>query len=76
MNNGLYEANEYLSSEKLQVYIRKNFFFPDKYRPIAYKSLLNLPINKNMFRNLESKGRHPCVKMLESKYPLKNMNLS
>ena len=79
LNDGLYHKNQHpknMSIQKLKAFIRKNYIFPDKYRPLAYKNLLNLPISKSSFRELERKGRHSCVKMLDSKYPLDNLNLA
>lgn len=60
----------------MKAFIRKNFYFPDKYRAVAYKNLLGLPISKKGFLELERKGRHSCIKMLDNKYPLDNKNLS
>lgn len=60
----------------MKSFIRKNYIFPDKYRPLAYKSLLHLPITKSGYRELERKGRHSCVKMLDSRYPLDNLSLA
>jgi hypothetical protein len=74
----MYQHNksDLFSDDKLKVFIRKNFIFPDKYRPVTYKNLLHLPISKKDFKDLERKGRHSCVKMLDNKYPLDNLNLS
>lgn len=48
MNDGLYRksAQTKFSDDKIKAFIRKNFIFPDKYRPITYKNLLHLPISK------------------------------
>lgn len=54
----------------------KHHLLPDKYRPLAYLSLLKLPISPASFRNLESKGLHDCVQFLDSKYPLANQSLA
>ena len=69
MNDGLYHEKNVFSSDKMKTYIRKNFDFPGKYRPLAYKNLLQ-------FLELERKGRHSCLKMLDHKYPLDNLVLS
>ena len=42
---------------------------------MAYRYLLQLPISPEEFRKLESKGRHSCTDLLDSKYPLKNLKL-
>ena len=48
MNGGLYKnTGLVLDNNKLRGFIKKNHIFPDKYRPSAYKYLLNLPISKN-----------------------------
>lgn len=63
------------SDEKLRNFIRKNHFFPDKYRPSAYKFLLGLPINQSDFRSLERKQKHECTELIAAKYPLQNQRL-
>lgn len=54
MNDGLYRKSSEIkfSQDKIKAFIRKNFIFPDKYRPIAYKNLLHLPISQQDFLNL------------------------
>lgn len=52
MNDGLFCSTVSLSDKKLQVFIRKNFIFPDKYRALAYKNLLGLPISAEGFLDL------------------------
>jgi hypothetical protein len=42
----MYQKINSLSDDKLKIFIRKNFIYPDKYRPLVYKNLLNLPISK------------------------------
>lgn len=81
MNDGLYhhlpaKVSHSFSNEKMKAFIRKNYILPDKYRPLAYKHLLGLPIAQTEFLELERKGRHPCIRLLDSKYPLDNLNLS
>lgn len=76
LNDGLYHEENRFSTEKMKSYIRKNFIFPDKYRPLAYKNLLHLPISRSNFLELERKGRHACIKMLDHKYPLGSLVLS
>ena len=77
LNAGMYSTNKgfTFSDEKLKNFIRKNHFFPDKYRPSAYKFLLGLPINQAEFRTLERKRRHQCTELIAAKYPLQNQRL-
>ncbi len=60
---------------KLKVFIKKHFFLPDKYRPIAYRFSLHLPISPSQFRELESKGPHPSTQLLSTNYPIPNQTL-
>lgn len=43
---------------------------------MAYKSILQLPISKKDFIEIERKGMHPCTKTLDNKYPLDSLVLS
>ena len=57
---------------KLKVFLKKNHCLPDKYRPMAYRNVLQLPIDPQRFREFETKGQHFSVEVMERKYPIDN----
>lgn len=65
-----------LTLPKLKDFLRKHQTLPDKYRPIAYRMALNLPVSAAGFRELERKGCHKIVELIEEKYPIKDRYLS
>ena len=77
MLEGCYvELPSSLSGSKLKEFLRKHFAIPDKYRPIAYRYALKLPVCAEAFKHLERKGLHTSIELLESNYPLDNSFLA
>ena len=44
--------------------------FPEKYRVLTWRFLLDLPLNKDSFQVYTRKGVHPVFKHLYKKYPI------
>ena len=49
--------------------------FPEKYRPLTWKYLLNLPLNREAFQGLLNRGVHPAFKTLHKRYPIDSARL-
>jgi len=53
--------------------ILKNFNeYPEKYRPLIWRFLLELPLNKSNFESYLKNGIHPSLLNLDQKFPLKS----
>jgi hypothetical protein len=50
--------------------------FPEKYRLLIWKVLLQLPENRTAFRALSDKEIHPTLKNFRSRYPMKSERLA
>jgi hypothetical protein len=57
---------------KLKRFLKRFGQFPDKFRPVIWRYLLQLPENNNACIALLGKGVHPAWKDLRDKYPLKS----
>lgn len=44
--------------------------YPQKYRPVIWRTLLQLPQNSKVFMDLVARGYHPCVENYDKLYPL------
>jgi hypothetical protein len=60
---------------KLRKMLKQFTEYPDKYRTLTWKYLLDLPLNKEGFQNLLNKGVHPAYKNLHKKYPISSYRL-
>ncbi|CAG9462793.1 unnamed protein product [Pedinophyceae sp. YPF-701] len=49
--------------------------YPEKYRPLCWRSLLKLPSNREAFRALATAGIHPAFNDLGERYPLRDRTL-
>ena len=49
--------------------------FPEFYRTLIWKTILQLPENQDAFLSLATKTCHPSYTNLEAKYPLHNKSL-
>jgi len=49
--------------------------YPEKYRILVWRFLLQIPMNKEAFSNLLKKGTHPAFKDLHKKYPIESHKL-
>eukprot|EP00743_Colponemidia_sp_Colp-15_P009153 GILK01009987.1.p1 GENE.GILK01009987.1~~GILK01009987.1.p1 ORF type:complete len:1224 (+),score=348.36 GILK01009987.1:392-3673(+) len=65
-----------LNKEKLQSMLSTYGQYPDKYRLLIWRFLLELPHNEEAFNNLSAKGIHPAFEDLPKRYPLQNRRLS
>lgn len=63
------------SREKLCEFLRRNHRFADKHRAITYKYLLQLPGHLLGFKRLLREGVHESTKMLQIRYPIRNLLL-
>lgn len=50
--------------------------FPQKYRPIMWKSLLKLPDNKAAFQMLINQLAHPCTHMYNKIFPIEDQDMA
>jgi hypothetical protein len=55
---------------KLRQMLKQFGEFPEKYRFLTWKYLLDLPLNKDSFSVLMKRGIHPVFKFLHKKYPI------
>ena len=60
---------------KLRQMLKQFGEFPEKYRTLTWKYLLDLPLNKEAFSNLLRRGVHPAFKELHKKYPISSYRL-
>lgn len=65
-----------LSRPKLKEYLIHFGEFPEKYRSIIWRFLLQLPENRNTFDILLEKPLHPSLKNFRHKYPIKSERIS
>jgi hypothetical protein len=49
--------------------------FPEKHRFIIWKTLLQIPENKQLFEQLLKKGEHPSIEFIKTKFPIKDAQL-
>jgi hypothetical protein len=49
--------------------------YPDSYRFIIWKTILQIPYNKPAYMNLAEREIHPAYLNLEGKYPLENKSV-
>jgi hypothetical protein len=61
---------------KLKQFLGKHHVLPDKYRPLAYRMALKLPVCPAGFRELERKGVSEMVGLMEERYPIENVQLA
>lgn len=66
-----------MSKAKLMYFLDKNERYPDAYRPLIWRYLLQLPENAAAFAELVKRGTHPAYssKTLARKYPLESSRL-
>jgi len=55
---------------KLRSMLKQFGEYPEKYRFLTWKHLLQLPSNKEAFNSLLRKGVHPAFKVLHKRYPI------
>eukprot|EP00347_Sterkiella_histriomuscorum_P023854 403333155 len=55
---------------KLKQMLKQFGEYPEKYRFLTWKYLLDLPLNKETFSNLVRRGIHPAFKNLHKSYPI------
>lgn len=46
--------------------------YPEKYRGLIWRYLLNLPLNKEAYGNLLDRGVHPAFEKLKDRYPIES----
>jgi len=64
-----------LNSNELFKFWKKFKTFPEKHRPLIWRTLLELPLNNEAFDNLISKGVHMAFHNLQKEYPLTSNKL-
>ena len=60
---------------KLKRMLKQYGEFPEKYRPLTWKYLLRLPLNREAFQGLLNRGVHPAFKTLHKRYPIDSARL-
>lgn len=60
---------------KLFKMLQKHGEFPDKYRLLAWRYLLSLPLNKAAYEKLVSFGTHPAYRKLRQQHPIRSAKL-
>jgi hypothetical protein len=61
---------KHLSQSTLSTFLEKNKRFPETYRPLIWRYLLQLPENEGMFSELLGKGTHEKFIYLHKSYPI------
>ncbi|OQR83047.1 hypothetical protein ACHHYP_15167 [Achlya hypogyna] len=64
-----------LQKRRLAQLLRSYELFPERYRMLAWRYLLELPDNADAFGALLAKGVHPAFLRLERQYPIQNQRL-
>ena len=64
-----------LNSNELFKFWKKFKVFPEKHRPLIWRTLLELPLNNEAFDNLIAKGVHMTYHNLQKDYPLTSNRL-
>ncbi|DAZ96216.1 TPA: hypothetical protein N0F65_012578 [Lagenidium giganteum] len=64
-----------VNKRRLEGSLRCHGKYPEKYRLLAWRFVLQLPRNEEAFRSLVAKGAHPAFFQLEKKYPIQNSRL-
>jgi len=67
--------NSLINQSHLKTYLKTNKSFPEKNRIFLWKSLLQLPENKEAFNNLLRRGIEPKFQDLYKKYQLSSENI-
>ena len=68
-------ASTQFNLPKLRRLLKQYGQFPDKYRTLTWKYLLKLPLNKEAFQGLLSRGVHPAFKDLHKRFPVASYRL-
>jgi hypothetical protein len=66
----LFQINKSLPKTRLIPILNEFSHYPEKYRPIIWRTILQLPQNSNTFLQLLQKGQHPCVINYDQHYPI------
>eukprot|EP00127_Corallochytrium_limacisporum_P001206 Clim_evm41s44 gene=Clim_evmTU41s44 len=69
------EDSKIFNRQKLIGILRKYGEYPEKYRLLIWRFLLQIPENRNEYRHLTALGTHDAYKTLQSKYPIKSPKL-
>lgn len=72
----LFQLREELTLKKLIPILRQFGEYPESYRLIIWRTILQLPMNLEAYTSLANKECHPSHINVESKYPLVNKALS
>ncbi|EEB10401.1 conserved hypothetical protein [Pediculus humanus corporis] len=75
LNDVRSELKKVLSLKKLHPILKQFGEFPEFYRTLIWKTILQLPENQDAFLSLATKTCHPSYTNLEAKYPLHNKSL-
>ncbi|OQS06911.1 hypothetical protein THRCLA_01053 [Thraustotheca clavata] len=67
--------NVQLQKKRLAQLLRSYQAYPERYRMLAWRYLLELPENMDAFTALLNKGPHPSFIRLEKQYPIHNQRL-
>lgn len=58
--------------DKLQNILKNFNEYPEKYRTLIWRFMLELPLNKSNFESYLKNGIHPALSNLDEKFPLKS----
>ncbi|KAL0279365.1 UNVERIFIED_CONTAM: hypothetical protein PYX00_000942 [Menopon gallinae] len=70
------ELKEELTLKRLTPILRQFGEYPESYRGIIWRTILQLPMNQEAYMSLANKECHPSYVNVESRYPLVNKPLS
>lgn len=63
------------NKQKLRSMLKQFGEYPEKYRFLTWKHILQLPSNKDAFASIIRKGVHPAFKVLHKRYPINSHRL-
>jgi hypothetical protein len=70
------ETESLLNKRKLGEFLKHFGEFPEKYRVLIWRYLLQLPENRSAYRALAEKVVHPSLSTFRSKFPMKSDRLA
>nr|CAD7398258.1 unnamed protein product [Timema poppensis] len=69
------QIKEELTLERLRPILKQFGEYPESYRPLIWRTILEVPRNQAAFVGLVNRGVHPSYQLLEKDYPMENRPL-
>nr|CAD7432689.1 unnamed protein product [Timema monikensis] len=69
------QIKEELTLERLRPILKQFCEYPESYRPLIWRTILEVPRNQAAFVGLVNRGVHPSYQLLDKDYPMENRPL-